>query len=170
MAEKECISRAEFGKRNNISRQSVDKWVNSGKFPLKNGKIIMPDAQYIYDEIKRNNTQAVTASTEKAIGVSTNLTQAKTALQTYAAKIKKLEFEKMQGNLISVDEVIKEIEAVAVVMRTELFSIPAKVAPECEGKSISQIELIIHNAINEAFCLLNDFDYYQFNPAGEGLG
>lgn len=166
MAEKECISRAEFGKRNNISRQSVDKWVNSGKLPLKNGKIIMPDAQYIYDEIKRNNTQAATENTEKAIGIGTNLTQAKTVFQTYAAKIKKLEFEKMQGNLIAVDEVINAAEIVTAGFRSEIFSIPSRVAPLCEGKTISQIENIMHNALNDAFTILNDFDYYQFGVGG----
>ncbi len=164
---KETISQVEFAKRNNISQPAVHKLIKSGKLPLKDGKIIMPDAQYAYDEIKRNNPQTtITENTEKAIGVSTNLTQAKAVYQTYAAKIKKLDFEKMQGNLISVDEVINAVEIVTAGFRSEIFSIPSRIAPLCEAKTISQIENIMHNALNEAFTILNDFDYYQFGVDG----
>ena len=68
---KEYITQVEFAKRNSVSQQAIGKHVRAGKLPLKDGKIIMPDAQYAYDEIKRNNTQVVTENTEKAIGAGT---------------------------------------------------------------------------------------------------
>lgn len=150
----------------NVTQQMISKYIRQGKLPVQGNKLIMPDAEKAYHLIMGGISIRVMENQEGNLPVNNldlqNLTEAKTEYQAYMAKIKKLEFEKMQGNLVSVDEVIKEVETVATVMRTELFSIPAKVAPECEGKSISQIELIIHNAINEAFTILNDFDYYQF--------
>ncbi|HRG62240.1 MAG TPA: hypothetical protein PLP75_04365 [Burkholderiales bacterium] len=168
---KKLISQTQFAALVKANQGTISKYVKNGKLPAQGNKLIMPDAEAAYYLLLGGaTTQQAAENAEKTIGVNASFAQAKAVYQTYLAKIKKLDFEQMQGNLISVDDVIKEVETVATVMRTELFSIPAKVAPECEGKSISQIELIIHNAINEAFCLLNDFDYYQFNPAGESLG
>lgn len=67
MVKKEYITQVEFAKRNKITHQAVGKWVKTGKLPLKAGKIIMPDAQLVYDEIKKRKINSETLDSNRIV-------------------------------------------------------------------------------------------------------
>jgi transcriptional regulator with XRE-family HTH domain len=163
--EKELISQVEFARRNGVSQPAIAKWVKLGKLPMEGTKIIMPDAQYVYNDFKAFGKVSTSESSE--ISNLKDFNEARTEYQIQSAELKKLQVKKLQGDLISVEQVIKEVEAVATVLRNDMFALPSKLAPLCEGKTIAQIEQIIHNSINDAFTLLNNFDYYQFGGEDE---
>lgn len=153
--EQKLITQTEFAKKLGISQPAVHKLIKNGRIPIKDGKVIMPDALYSYQSIHDNRISASENTINKS-SAGQILQQAKAAYQTYMAEIKKLELEEMRGKLISMDEATAEFRLVATLVRAELLSLPGRCAGVLEGKSINQIELILSDAVNECLTKLND--------------
>lgn len=152
---KKLISQSEFATSIGISQPAVHKLIKSGKIPTENGKVIIPDAIHAYSYLKdAHNT--TTDETLKKADSGKILQQAKAATQTYTAQIKKLELEKMRGDLIPITEAIAEFEMVATVIRSQLISLPSRLAGVLEDKTAAQIELLLNEAINETLSVLHN--------------
>lgn len=87
------------------------------------------------------------ACKEVHIGIETQ--KSKLARETYEAKIKQLEYLKMIGELIPIDEVKKANEIIAASIRSKLLTLPTKLAPRIEGKQAVEIQYMLEDAINE---------------------
>ncbi len=92
----------------------------------------------------------------------TNLsyTEARTRNEHYKAKITELEYKKLKGELVSVQDVVDTSTKIVSVTKTRLLSIPGKLAPQLvELKSAKKIHNIIRNeiivALNELAKLKN---------------
>lgn len=152
---KKLISQSEFAKSIGITQPAVHKLIKAGKIPTENGKVIIPDAIHAYSHIKdAHNT--TTDETLKKADSGKIYQQAKAATQTYTAQIKKLELGKMKGDLIPITETMAEFEMVATVIRSQLVSLPSRIAGLLEDKTASQIEILLNREINEVLSALNN--------------
>jgi polyhydroxyalkanoate synthesis regulator phasin len=138
-----------------VRPQAVSKMVAAGKLPTQNGKVVMPDALMAYQHRKDNRYSASDETLKKADSGKI-YQQAKAATQTYTAQIKKLELEKMKGDLIPITEAMAEFEMVATVIRSQLVSLPSRIAGLLEDKTASQIEILLNKEINEILSALNN--------------
>ena len=152
---KRYVSQSEFATMIGISQPAVNKHIQAGKIPMHKGKVIIPDALLAYEHIKDNRYSASDETIKKADSGKI-LQQAKAATQTYTAQIKKLELEKMRGDLIPITEAIAEFEMVATVIRSQLISLPSRLAGVLEDKTAAQIELLLNEAINETLSVLHN--------------
>lgn len=76
--------------------------------------------------------------------------QAKTHREAYLAQKAKLEVEELMGKLVRKEDVIKDAQNTAAIVRTRLLAIPAKTAPYLVEKDVAEIKTILEEAITEA--------------------
>lgn len=165
---KKLISQSEFATSIGISQPAVHKLIKSGKIPTENGKVIIPDAIHAYSHLK-DAYNTTTDETLKKADAGKILQQAKANYQTYMAHIKKLELDKLRGELIPVSEAVAEFQMVATLIRSELISLPSRVAGRLEDKSVNQIEMILNQEINECLSRLHNTRFDVEEPAEDEL-
>lgn len=80
--------------------------------------------------------------------------KARLAEKSYQAKLKQLEWERANGELLSREEVREDAMRVAEELHGLLMPMGNQIAPLCEGKSAREIEVIIEDAIQDALSSL----------------
>jgi hypothetical protein len=74
---------------------------------------------------------------------------------------KRIELEKKKGLLIPMTEVIADIHSAVFAFRTEIESMPGKLAPQVVGLSIAEAELRIASAVQEALMKLHRAEWAE---------
>jgi len=157
---KKYISQSEFAKSIGISQPAVHKLIKAGKIPMENGKVIIPDAIHAYSNLKESHN-VTTDDTLKKSNAGQIHQQAKAAYQSCMAQIKKLELDKLRGELIPVSEAVAEFQMVATLIRSDLLSLPSRYAGLLEGQSISKIESILSEAVNDCLTKFHNTKFDQ---------
>lgn len=101
---------------------------------------------------------------DRTVSVTDALAKAKLAEKTYQAKLKKLDFQVRNGELLDKDKVAQEAQALAEKIRGRLLAIPPRLAGQCEGRSARDIEDLLADGINEA---LKDLQRLKYESGGE---
>lgn len=161
------VSQAELARELGKSRAAISKLVKSGRISTKpNGKIDLETALLEYKQTASvgreqsavNGGGRATAIPDDdeapmmggAARIISQYNKAKAAEKTYQAKLRQLEYEEKKELLIQREVVEDDAAVAASELRSRLFSIPARAAVICEGKSAREIERIIDDEIQQA--------------------
>lgn len=168
------VSKAEFARRVGLSRAAVTKLCSSGRIPVKaNGQLdydialaAYKSSQQVGREVSSDNgkikaspaaapPQDFPDSDDSPVAGNSRMIQqfnkAKTIDKTFQAKLRQLEYEEKHKTLVPRTEVEDDAAVAASELRGRLFSIPARAAVVCEGKTAREIERIIETELNQAF-------------------
>lgn len=80
-------------------------------------------------------------------------------------KAQDIDLEERLGNLIRKEAVTSEIHAAVFAFRTEIESLPGKLAPQLPGLPIAEIELRIRTAIQESLMKLHRGEWAKHESA-----
>lgn len=148
------ISQIELAEMLGVSKQYVNKLVQQGKFPLRDGKLDSDECKAIYETMGGNKASQ---ETENQNNIGQHYQRARAYKEATIAKIKAVELQQKelqlkveQGKFISIEEAERNADVIFSELRNQLYSIPTRVALECVGKSAPKIAAIIEGAINEA--------------------
>jgi len=170
------VSQAEFARRSKVSKQYINKLIKNGILPIESsGKIDLEKCEVIFknhrDQNDRNNQEfvkkqkakgAVKAAEENArenpepanFSWGSQYQKARAAAQSVKAQRENIELQRLQGSLIPVDNVKRQIELIANTVRTRLNKLPSKYAGRLEGLTVIEIEETLQTAIYE---ILSEF-------------
>ena len=167
----ELISKAEFARRMGFSGAYVTTLLKRGIITVgEHGRVSWPDAKKevesnehpSYKGHKKINRQAQASVKQEKLDNLDNValhkkfTQAKTAEKIYSAKLRELEYQKEQGQLIPLSDVIEDAAKTGEEIRAILLAIPSRIAPALDGKTAVEIEAAMTEAINEALTILHE--------------
>lgn len=148
------ISQNELAEALGVSKQYINKLVQQGKFPLRDGQLDKDECLAIYQNMTGSKTSA---KTEEVNNIGQHYQKARAIKEATIAKIKSIELQQKelqlkieQGKFISIEEAESQASLVFAELRNQLFAIPARVSLECEGKAAPRIAVIIEDAINES--------------------
>lgn len=154
------ISQTEYAKRQKVSRAYINKLVKQGKLPTTGGKI---DPAVADKALKANQERPVRIDVPSRVaarseGASSavpavtgqSLLQAKTVLETYKAKLAKLEYEQETGRLVDVEDIRKAQEKAYSVVRSRLLQMPSKLTPVLVGVSRAEIKAALQAEVTAA--------------------
>lgn len=181
----EFLSQREFARRVDRAPSYINRLVHDGRIPFVDGKIPWPEGQRAFEsvgapgyeairdrhEAKRNpeskprNSRSIPhpvgsdgeMMTEAEVNFAYH--RARAAEKSAAAQIKQLELRVRRDELIERSDVVIDAADTAAELRSLLLSVPASVAPSCEGKSAREIEAIIEAGIVRAMQALQNSVY-----------
>jgi phage terminase Nu1 subunit (DNA packaging protein) len=138
----ETISKAEFARREKVSKTVVSKWVRAG-LPTAGGGQIDPEAARAW--LKANTSRGVTVE---------SLTEARSRKESALADLRELELARLRGETVLVEDVGHVLDSAIATSRVRLLAVPQKVAPELalEDNPVKCQELVraaIHEALHE---------------------
>lgn len=111
------MTQAEYARHRGVSRQAVNKWVDTGRIELnENGRIDVADADFELGEPQR----AVAPSDG-----SGQLTKARTAVAAYDGRIKQLQYERLVNTLLVRSDVERSMELAGEGITREIDRLPA---------------------------------------------
>lgn len=155
------MSQSEFAKKVGVSQPRIAKLIKQGKLPAQGNKLIMPDAEKAYHQIKAG-IQLVAPVEPEVFGpgekppinsgdgkTMQDLLDAKVKKEDVLGDIHKINLEKMRGELLSVDEVSAQVVKVCETVRSGFINLPNKIAPLLEGLSAAEIQIKLDDEINE---------------------
>lgn len=175
------ISQAEFARVIGVSRQRVNELVRAGKIDLdENGKIDRDKALVKWEMIKAVGYSGRGDITKKKYAKAAKATQneierigddptlidlqynkSRAEKMTYDAKIKELEMLELEKVLIPIEDVKLDSARLGAALKEILYSIPNRVAPNCFGRSVLEIEEEIENEITQAIEKLKESEFYE---------
>lgn len=148
------ISQSELAELLGVSKQYVNKLVQQGKFPLRDGQLDKEECVAIYETMGGSKASQ---ETESQNNIGQHYQKARAIKEANIAKIKAIELQQKelqlkieQGKYISVEEAERSADVIFSELRNQLYSIPSRIALECVGKSAPKISSIMEYAINEA--------------------
>ena len=134
----EFVSQAEYARRKDVSRQYINKLVQTGRIPTDEKKRINPD---VADEVLRLDADPARKLTEEDDDAGVDLetspagdsemvsfTRIRTAKEGFNAKLAELDYRQKAGQLVRVDEVEKETFETARLVRDRFLALPQEVA------------------------------------------
>ena len=172
----ESVSISEFARQVGKSAQWISKKSRDGTIPrTADGKIPLKAGLKAYDKMLKqqeaikairgtpkkseSDDEELSDATAKTMSVTKALNKARLAEKTYQAKLKELEYKLRSGELVEVEKVRQDAQAVASALRENLMSIPVRISGLCEGRPSREIEEIIESAINDAMIQFQKTDF-----------
>lgn len=147
MAEK-IVTKSEFAKLRNVSKETVSRWLSRGKLTqdclTADGKIRVSRAvKALSEKLSPAHVSAAAARCDKMsevaekAGMDKTITmhEAQRLLVSYKAGIKKLEFEEKQGKLCNRERVDMAIFDMARRTRDAMLNIPDRIAAVIAAES-----------------------------------
>lgn len=161
------MSQSDFAEKFGVSQAYISKLIKQGKLPFEGKKLIMPDAEKAYHLLKAGlplaNKQIDVFAPGENPPINSNddktmqdLLNVKVKKEGALGEIHEMNLKKMQGELLSVDEVVEDAIRVGELIRMELRSLPNRISPLLEHKSISEIQMILEDEINSCLQKLNE--------------
>ncbi len=162
------LSRAEVAHKFGENPYQIDNLVKTGKLHrLDGGGFDEATVEEEYGQYLKNSNRAkAVAAQNKAVkdrlGISfgeqrekteaakATYTQAKATKEAALAKIKMLELQQLQGELIAKTEVEEITSRIAGSVLQQILAVPVRIATQCEGKEARQIEHIMWDELNRA--------------------
>lgn len=159
------LTRTEYAKSKNWSRQYVGKLVQQGRLILTEGGLVDVDASEQFlamtSEPGRRNTNGHTVAVSPALPQLSPETahpvahqgyqQAKARLALAQAELTETNLRKANGALVEVDIVDQAAFAAGRMIRDQVLALPAQLAPEVSAISDTwEIERIIASALRRA--------------------
>ena len=155
------VSQAEYARHRSVSRKTVTAWKKEGRLVWQDGKIDLEASDELLDgqrppgnsdEVKGNETPAgndappVAQPAEKPetheglralldrLDLMTKA-EAEQVKENYLALQRRLEYEKAAGELVPVDEAAQKVAEEYAAVRSNLLSLPTKLAPHIAQKT-----------------------------------
>lgn len=179
--EKYLMSQTDFAVKFGVSQPYIKKRIQEGKLPHegKPPKLIMPDAEKAWYLNKLGINQPANKQPEvlepgqfsiKSDGDASmqDLLNAKVKKENALGDLHDVNLKKIQGNLISLDDVCKAVTSVGEIVRNELINLPTKIAPTLVDLTATEIQYALDDAINEILTNLYDMQHEyteQSNPS-----
>lgn len=183
----ELVTAGEFARRVGVSRQRIAKLVSQGRLPSvpapkgRGRRLPYTKARAIWDADRRTETEASappSPASPPAAPSSTNddgeagppgdppapfraehLGPARAKTEWYKAEIQRLKYEEALGQLVPVEDLTKDAQNAAALIRTALLALPDKLAPQCEARSTAEIKALLTDGINEVLQALHESRY-----------
>ena len=76
-------------------------------------------------------------------------------------KLSQIKYEAEKKKYFSKEEVISQVQKIAVIVKQRIFNVPNKIAPLCYQKEINEIQEIIYKELNEALEDLQRFENWK---------
>lgn len=173
------VTQAEFARVIGVSRQRVAELVREGKIELDENKKIDRDKALVKwemikavgyggrgDATKRKFAKAAKATQAEIEKIGDDPTlidlqynKSRAEKMTYDAKIKELEMLELEKILVPIDDVKLDAAKLGAAIKEILYSIPNRVAPNCFGRSVLEIEIEIEAEITAALEKLKDGEF-----------
>jgi hypothetical protein len=133
-----------------MSQQGIGNYVREGIFiKIKKGVYdsVQSTSNFIKNKINKKETKSAVDERERLDRVRAD----------------KIEMENLQTQkeLVNLKLAQQYFINLNHAVRQKLFTIPARAAPLCAGKSAAEIQLKIHNLLNEVMKELRDPDFYK---------
>lgn len=156
----------------------ISKLIKQGKIKLLANKKIDPKSieKYLKDfkgnqeqESNLSNKEIVKSLESKGIKENSDLEtialnlnmsfyEAQTFKEIYLAKLRQLEYEEKQGNLLDKDLVVSQGQDFLIRIRQKFLSLPVKAAPQIQAlDNIAEIQDILLSLVNEILSELSGF-------------
>lgn len=162
------VSQRAFARQVGLSHTRIQQLVAEGKLKtnekgqvlldervnfLKNEQQLKEKEQKIKEYIESSNGQdglneALLKMTEEDPLTAQNILKAKELY--YKTIAKKIEVDKLNGDVIEINTAKNIFKSLALKCREELLSIPQRLAVRCENRTAREIEDLIEDAINGA--------------------
>lgn len=165
----EYVTQAEFSRRVDRSKSYINKLVKQGRIGLVDGMIPYEEGLRAFNSSgqagydgnraesalrratgKRGQSPSVAASTLSEAQVNFAYNKARSEEKIAVAQLKHLELRVRRDELIEKSDVAMDAADTAAELRSLLLSVPASVAPACEGKPAREIEALIEAGIVRA--------------------
>ena len=176
MAKEQYVSKAEFSRVVGKSRAWINRLIKDGKLKTNaDGQVALNSGLKYFDSVEISKTERRTQQTlpeddsddlpitggslSKRTKINDAFNQARMAEKTYQAKLKELEYKLRKGELVEVEKVKEDAQAVAAALRSRLMSVPVRIAGLCEGRSSREIEEILENALNDVLYEFKKSDF-----------
>jgi len=174
------ITQTAFAKIINKTKSAVSQLVRDGKLPVDGKKIVMPDAERAYHLLKSGLGLAAAAAAPEVLepgqfpiksdgdASMQDLLNAKVKKENALGDLHDVNLKKIQGNLISLDDVCKAVTSVGEIVRNELINLPTKIASTLVDLTATEIQYALDDAINEILTNLYDMQHEyteQSNPS-----
>lgn len=129
----ELISQAEYARRRGVSPQAVSLAVRAGRIPTSRGKINRRAADRAWrantDQAKPRNSVNGQPRAVRTNGKATSYAANRASRELYQAKITRMEYEELMGQLVRVDVVRATWFRRARQARDLVLAIPDRLAP-----------------------------------------
>jgi hypothetical protein len=124
------ISQAKYARRHGVARSSISRAVRDGRIPTKDGKI----NPRVADDAWRKSTDPSKVRNRRKSGSgqgsgSQTYASSRALRESFQAKIKRLEYEELVGELVRVEVVQAAWFKLARRARDLLLAIPDRLAP-----------------------------------------
>ncbi len=155
------VTQAAFARRLGTSRQYVHQLVSIGLITLdKDGLIDSAKAvraiEVAQDPARPRTRPQQQADAEDLAGASYH--EARALKERYAALLRKLEYERLSGELIPAEEIVGAWQQLVAAFRAKCLALPSKLAPRLVGINESRtIQNILNVAVREALQELSQF-------------
>lgn len=153
------ISQKDFATKVGTSPSNLSRdYVKKNLLPMEGKKLVMPDAEKIYHQIKGGIPPVRVEVFEPNESLPINTGDGKTMQDLLDAKVKKedvlgdihkISLQKLRGELLSVEEVTEQVVTVCENIRNSLINLPNKIAPTLEGLMAAEIQLKLDDEVNE---------------------
>lgn len=153
---KKYVTQSEFATQIGKSRSAVTQLVQRGKIPIENGKIPLDEALAAYSTVGKNGTNKTSEITGDVANIAVATKKAELVKKTAEAKIAQIELQERERKVVSVEEVTRDAQRVAEVIRTLLLSLPSRVALSLEMRAANDIQAILDDEINQILTKLHD--------------
>jgi hypothetical protein len=171
----EALNQAELAKRLGVSRPYIRKLVTRGVIALKDGRIDFGRAVRAIEAAQdparpRTRPEIVapqpTQETESGEPATASYQAERTLKEKYAALHRKLEYERLCGQLIPVDEVVAAWEQLVSAFRVRCLALPFKLAPRLSLiHETRKIQDTLTAALSEALEDLSRFELARVSTA-----
>lgn len=159
------MTASEYAAHRGITAVTVSKALQIGRITAKkkgNAYQIDPvkaDAQWAANTRADHKDSSVKVDHRKKGDDKPTYTESRAIKEEYAARLKKLEYEKEIGNLVSAEDVERDAYDMARSTQSQVMSVPDRVAGQLVGMtSIVDIKTLLKRELRQALTTLGDMD------------
>lgn len=144
------LTQSQYAKARGLTKQAVSLAVKVGRLPLVDGKVDSDVADAVF-------ATSVMAETLPSFA------EARAAKEAFQARLKRLEYERRRGDLVSIRDVDAYVSSMIFTARSVLWEIPSDLADQLSRETNAQvIEALLRKHIGRALGQLStyrpDFD------------
>ncbi len=163
------VSQAGFARRLGVSRQYVHQLVSIGLITLdKDGLIDSAKAVHAIEAAQDPARPRTRSGGEAEDLAGASYHEARALKERYAALLRKLEYERLSGELIPAEEIVGAWQQLVAAFRSRILSLPSKLAPQVEMRESRYIQTTLTAAVREALEELSQFRLPRRRARGNG--
>lgn len=139
-------TQAAYARHRKVSRAYVNKLVKAGLIVMRGKLVDSLASDAVLDNVSEPTSERVISGTD---GSSSTYSQAKTADMVYRAKLRKVEYDKMLGELLPRSDVLQHWATRFSTIRDRILILPDRIGARLQNVTEAEARIVLREELEE---------------------